>query len=116
MQGLNDWQAPALRRIGQQVGADMRAAAEPTPAPAPAPHRPTAAVRASHASLARRQARYEEAAALHARGLSIRRIALQIGAERTTIRHWLSLGHAPLWHKPCRGSILDPHAAWLEQR
>jgi hypothetical protein len=61
-------------------------------------------------------ARYEEAAQLRARGLSLSRIADLLGTERKVIRRWLRLGHAPLWSKPPRGSLLDPHREYLEQR
>jgi transposase len=73
-------------------------------------------VRASQASLARRQARCEDAARLRAAGASISRIAALLSADRKTVRRWLRLGHAPLWTKPRRGSVLDAHAAYLDRR
>ncbi len=80
------------------------------------PRPPTRAERASEASLARRQARYEEAARLAANGVSLRRIAVLLGAERKTVRGWLRRGHAPLWQQPKGPSMLDPHRDYLEQR
>jgi transposase len=66
--------------------------------------------------LARRQARYEDAARLQAAGMSLSRIAALLGAERKTVRGWLRRGHAPLWSKPKRGGTLAPHAAFLDRR
>lgn len=86
------------------------------PAPPAATRAPNAAERASHASLGRRQARYEEAARLHGQGVSIRRIAALLGAERKTVRGWLRRGSAPSWRKPKRGSALDPYVPLLERR
>jgi transposase len=87
----------------------------PTVSPA-LPSKPTATERASRASLARRQGRYEEVARLRAEGLSIRRIGILLRIERKTVRRWLRLGHAPLWRKPPRTSILAPYTDFLEQR
>ena len=86
------------------------------PAPPARPRPPNAAERASQASLSRRQARYEEAARLHGQGVSIRRIAALLGAERKTVRGWLRRSGAPSWRKPKRGSALDPHVPLLERR
>lgn len=94
----------------------MAAAAAAMPRPPLPAREPTAAERASEASFARRQARYEEAARLRAAGISLSRIAALLGAERKTVRGWLRLGHAPLWHKPRRGGVLDAYAAFLDRR
>ncbi len=106
----------ATRRAAQRT-AGTRAQGEPLPDVPPPPARPpTAAQRASRASLDRRQARYEAAADLRGKGMSISRIAGLLGAERKTVRRWLSLGHAPSWRMPRRGSGLDVHVAYLEGR
>ena len=81
-----------------------------------APRLPSAAGRASQASLSRRQTRFEEAARLHGQGVSISRIAALLGAERKTVRGWLRRGGAPSWRKPKRGSALDLHVPLLERR
>lgn len=85
-------------------------------APAPDNPKPTAAVRRSQASQARRQARYEEAARLYAAGGSISRIAARLAADRKTIRCWLQTGGAPLWRKPPRAGVLAPYRDHLERR
>ena len=71
------------------------------------PIRPTAAEQRSQTAYARRQARYEEAARLKARGMSIKRIAAVLGAERKTIRRWLRAGGAALWRKPRHAGFSD---------
>lgn len=107
----------AQRTAETQAQAGDEGRGEPLPGVPPPPLRPpSAAQRASQASLDRRQARYEAAADLHGRGVSISRIAGLLDAERKTVRRWLSLGHAPSWRKPRRGSGLDVHVAYLEGR
>jgi transposase len=116
VQALADRHSAVAGRVARQVTAELAAVAAAAAArPAPPIRQPRAAARASQASLARRQARYEEAARLRAAGASISRTAL-LGAERKTVRRWLRLGHAPLWTKPRRGSVLDAHAAHLDRR
>ncbi len=78
--------------------------------------KPTVAARRSQASRARRQARYEEAARLRAAGVSVSRIAAQLGADRKSIRVWLQAGGASLWRKPPRVGVLAPWLSHLEQR
>ena len=109
-----DRQHAVVRRVAKQVGEQR-----PVPmvaAPAPGSAKPTAAVRRSQASHARRQARYKETARLHAAGVSISRIAAQLGADRKTIRVWLQAGGPSLWRKPPRAGVLAPHLGRLEQR
>jgi len=115
VQALADWHSAAARRAAQPALDEQPAVAD-IPLPTLAPREPTTAERTSQASLARRQARYEEAARLRADGMSISRIAVLLGAERQTVRRWLRLGHAPLWTKPRRGSVLDAYAAHLDRR
>jgi transposase len=80
------------------------------------PCKPTAAARRSQASFAQRQARHEETARLHAAGVSISRIAAQLGADRKTIRVWLQAGGPSLWRKPPRVGVLAPWFGRLERR
>ena len=68
------------------------------------------------ASRARRQSHYEEAARLRATGVSITRIAAELGTERKTVRRWLRLGHTPSWKQPASGSVLDPFVNMLTRR
>jgi transposase len=117
MQVLADRHSAAAGRAARQATAELAAvAAAAAPPPTPPVRKTGAAARASQASLVRRQARYEAAARLRAAGASISRIAALLGAERKTVRRWLRLGHAPLWTKPRRGSVLDAHAAHLDRR
>ncbi len=113
---LADQHGSAVRRAVQAMAEEHAAATAAEPVPPAAPRRPNAAERASAASLSRRQARYEEAARLHGQGVSIRRIAALLGAERKTVRGWLRRGGAPSWRKPKRGSALAPFVSRLEQR
>ncbi len=113
---LADRHGAAVRRVARHAAEDSAEQRTAAPPPPPAAHRPTAAERAKAASFARRQARYEEAARLRGQGASIRRIAALLGAERVTVRGWLSRGGAATWTKPKRGSALDPYAPVLERR
>ena len=63
-----------------------------------------------------REARFDEAAALKAKGASHQEIARIIGVERKTIRRWLQKGHAPNWTQAPRPSVVDHYAAYLETR
>lgn len=47
---------------------------------------------------------YADGARLHGQGVSIRRIAALLGAERKIVRGWLRRGGAPSWRKPKQGS------------
>jgi transposase len=53
---------------------------------------------------------------LHAAGVTLSRIAAELGAERKTVRRWLRLGQAPLWKHPPRESILRPFIEYLQRR
>lgn len=65
---------------------------------------------------AARQAAFEEAVALHARGWSQSRIARTVGLDGKTLRTWVHLGRPPAWHQPRRGSAVDHHADCLRRR
>ncbi len=109
-----DRQYAAVRQTAKQL-----AAALPVPiavAPVPDSPKPTAATRRSQASYARRQRRYEQAAQLRAAGVSLSQIAIQLGAERKTIRRWLRAGRASLWRQPQRESNLAAYHDRLERR
>ena len=115
MRALCDRHSVTARRAARDAPVPTSAVTEP--GPEPKPERLTRVQRASAASLARRQARYEEAARLRAAGVSTTRIAVQLGAERKTIRRWLALGRAPTWAKPPRrGGVLSAYASHLDRR
>jgi transposase len=65
---------------------------------------------------AARQARFDEVAALHARGWSHSAIARTTGLDRGTIGSWLHAGRVPSWSQPASGSAIDAHADYLRQR
>ncbi len=106
----------AIRHAAPGAGKQDSTSLQPAPAVEPDGPRPNAPARRSQASLARRQARYEDAARLPAAGVSIARIAAQLGAERKTIRRWLRAVGPPLWHKPPRVGGLAPYRGHLERR
>jgi transposase len=113
VRALTDRHDDAVRRAAKKVNDDMAIAPPPPPQPV---RPPTAAKLASQTSYTRRQARYEEAASLRAKGISLRRIAAVLGVERKTVRRWLRLGHAPHGKKPPRDGILAPYQGFLDQR
>ena len=107
----------AIPHVVRQAATVTQAAVAPSTDELSPPSRPlNTAQRASQASLDRRQARYEAAWDLHGKGASISHVARTLGAERKTVRRWLSLGRAPSWRKPRRGSELDVHVAYLGRR
>jgi len=103
----------AARRVGREVMIGPPTADAPGDLVA---DRATAAERRSEAARARRQARFDEAARLHAAGASISDIARRLGADRKTLRCWLRAGAIPSWRQPRRGGLLDPHRDHLERR
>jgi transposase len=103
-----------IRRTAKQLS--ERLSLPSARAPTPDNPTPTTVDRRCQASHARRQVRYEEAARLHAAGVSIAGIAGRLGVERKTIRRWLRAGHAPLWRQPRRESVLVPYRDHLERR
>ncbi len=116
VQGLADKHSTAVSRAAQHVRAQLHASVATTSPPMPTIVAPTSAERASATSRARRQSRYEQAARLRTAGVSIRRIAAELGTERKTVRRWLRLGHAPLWQQPSGDSVLDPFIDFLTCR
>ena len=86
VQAVVDCQHAAVRRAAKQVGEQLAASIAAVPTATSDSVEPTAATRRSQASRARRQARYEEVARLHAAGASISRIAAQLNADRKTVR------------------------------
>jgi transposase len=114
-----DREHAAIRRMSRQIAEEAAVAATTIASVATdqiPPIKPTAAEQRSQTAWARRQARYEEAARLRASGMSIKRIAAALGAERKTIRRWLRAGRAALWHKPPQAGLLGPYHDYLERR
>ncbi|MFC7557302.1 ISL3 family transposase [Pseudoroseomonas wenyumeiae] len=85
-----------IRRIGKDVAAAVAV-----------PAMPSAARQCQEARHPWRQARYKEAARLHAAGTSISQVARQLGADRKTLHRWLRAGAAQAG--PCRGAA----ASWI---
>jgi transposase len=97
----------------------VREGAAPTPAAKPTPARAVSATRVKTANYAERMrrralsyARYEEAAALHARGLARTEIARRIGVSVRTISRYLAAEQRPRK----RRSRLEPYLPYLRQR
>ena len=116
VRAIADRQHAAIRRAAKQVGEQESASVQPASAAEPDKPRAGATARRSQASLARRRVRYEDAARLRAAGASIARIAVQLGAERKTVRRWLRAGGPSLSRKPPRVSSLAPYLDHLERR
>jgi transposase len=93
-------QHAGIQRAARRIAEEAATLVTSVPMAAPAPVTETAAEQRRRASYARRQARYEEATRLRAAGVSLKRIAVLIGAERKTIRRWLRAGAAPAWRQP----------------
>ena len=111
-----DRQHAAIRRVSKQIADEAVRWLRPCPRRHRIRSNQPTAERRSQAAFARRQARYEEAARLKAAGVSLKRIAVLLGAERKTIRRWLRAASAPLWRKPQRISLLEPHYDYLDRR
>jgi transposase len=109
-------QHAAVQRVARQIAEEAVAPAANVPTPTPDTAKPTAAERRGQDAYARRQARYEEAARLKAAGVSLKRIAAAVGAERKTVRRWLRAGGAPRWLKPRRAGALGPYHDHLDRR
>jgi len=122
-----------LRNLGEALGGvltghqrELRAAAKravtppvsDTPEAVPVPDARPATRREQRraATRAARFARYEEVAALDARGWSQTRIAQTLDIDRKTVRVWLRAGRPPSWERPAKGSVLDPFADYLGRR
>ena len=106
----------AVRRAARHSSEQLVEPPQAAQAAEPDLARPSAAALRIQASLARRQGRCEHAARLQATGCSISGIALQLGAERKSIRRWLQVGGSSLWRKPPRAEVLSRHLAHLEFR
>jgi transposase len=116
VQALVDRQHAAVQLAAKQVGEPKVVPVAAVSTAAQDSARSTAAARRRQASYTRRQARYEDAARLHAAGASISHIGAQLGADRKTVRAWLQAGGAPLWRHSLRAGILAPYCGQLERR
>lgn len=115
----------ALRELLTGHQRDLRTAAQRAVAPA-ATDRPEPSVQQSRptprseqrraATRAARLARYDEVAALSARGWSQTRIAQTLDLDRKTVRVWLRAGQPPSWDQLSQGSVLAPFSDHLSRR
>jgi transposase len=123
LRNLGDALAGVLDRHHRAIHAAAKAAtavatatvAVPTVPPAEAKPPPRSQQRRLDKQAAR-QARFDEVAALHARGWSHSAIARTTGLDRGTIGSWLKAGRVPSWSQPASGSAIDAHADYLRQR
>jgi transposase len=111
-----DRQHAGIRRVAKQIADETAALVANMPNTAADPVKHTKAEQRSQQAYSRRQARYEEAARLNAAGMSLKRIATVLGAERKTVRRWLRAGGAALWRKPPRLGALGPFHTHLDHR
>ena len=88
----------------------------PLSPPTPPPPTPTHPQQLSGERRQRRFGRYQQVVALRQRGISQRAIAVQLGMNRTTVRHWLRAGQFPERQIPQRRSSVDGWLAYLEKR
>jgi transposase len=109
-------QHAGVRRVASQIAEEAAAPGAGAPKPTPDKAKPTAAERRGQDAYARRQARYKEAARLKAAGLSPKRIAAAVGAERKTVWRWLRASGAPRWLKPRWAGALEPYYDHLDRR
>ena len=116
VRAIVDNQHVGVKRVAKQIAEEAVAPTASVPAAAPDTAKPTAAERRSQDAYTRRQARYEEAARLKAAGVSLKRIAALVGAERKTVRRWLRAAGAPRWLKPRRVGTLGPYHDHLDRR
>lgn len=114
----------ALRELLTGHQRDLRTAAQRAVAPAAIdrPEPPVAKARPATrseqrraATRAARLARYDEVAALNARGWSQTRIAQTLDLDRKTVRVWLRAGQPSSWDQPAKGSVLDPFTDHLSR-
>ena len=123
LRNLGDALADVLNRHHRALGAAAKAAtavatatvAVPTVAPAE-PRPPTRSQQRKLDKHAAWQARFDEVAALQARGWSHSAIARTTGLDRGTIGSWLKAGRVPSWSQPASGRAIDAHADYLRQR
>ncbi|UEM20785.1 ISL3 family transposase (plasmid) [Skermanella mucosa] len=120
LRNLGDALAGVLDRHHRAIRTATKAATAVTTVPVPnAPPESRPLTRSQQRTLdkrAARQARFEEVAALNARGWSQSAISRSTGLDRATIRTWLRAGRPPSWSKPAYGSTIDRHAEYLRQR
>jgi transposase len=123
LHNLGDALAGVLDRHHRAIGAAAKAAtavatatvAVPTVPPLEPPP-PTRSQQRSRDKQAARQARFDEVAALAARGWSQSAISRTTGLDRKTIRMWLRAGQRPSCNKPARGSMVDAYGDYLRRR
>jgi transposase len=123
LHNLGDALAGVLDHHHRAIGAAAKAAtavatatvAVPTVPPLEPPP-PTRSQQRSRDKQAARQARFDEVAALAARGWSQSAISRTTGLDRKTIRMWLRAGQRPSCNKPARGSMVDAYGDYLRRR
>jgi transposase len=114
--GILDRHHHAIGAAAKAVPAVATATVAVPTVPPPEPRPPTRSQQRCLDKQAARQARFDEVAALHARGWSHSAIARTTGLDRSTIRTWLQAGRVPSWSKPAYGSAIDPHTDYLRRR
>jgi transposase len=114
--GILDRHHRAIRVAAKAATAVVTAMAAVSPVSSSEPRPPSRSQQRTLDQRAARQARFDEVAALHARGWSLSAIARTTGLDRGTIGSWLKAGRVPSRSKPAYGSAIDPHAEYPGQR
>ena len=108
-----------LERHSSVLEEAFRQSAPPLVSPPPTAPPNSTLTRFQQISRERRQRRferYQQVIALQQRGVSQRAIAMQLGMERKTVRHWLRAGQFPERQIPQRRSLVDRWLSHLEKR
>jgi transposase len=122
---LGDAVGTALNRHHRDIRAAAKAATALQPLtsgilepalPASPPQPLTRSQQRSLDKQAGRQARFDEAVVLYAKGWSKSRIARTFGLDRTTVRVWLKAGRLPSWRQPSGDSTVEVHGDYLRRR
>jgi transposase len=109
----------ALKQVFDRYHREVRKALQatlPTPSSAFRPEPVSRAEEHARHRLDQRQARYDEVARLRQAGMSLKRIARELGLGHKTVKRWLRAGQAPTYRKPPRAKLIDRHREYLERR
>ncbi len=106
---------PVFDRHHREVRKAIQAALPPPP-PVSRPEPLSKAEERARDRLDHRQARYDEGARLRQAGMSLKRIARDLGLGHKTVKRWLRAGQAPTWRKPPRPKRIERYEEHLERR
>jgi transposase len=108
-----------VARHGSLIDQSFQQLAPVLSAPAPVVSPKQAITRSQQLSQERRQKRlrrYQQVIEMRQHGISRRGIAMQLGLNRKTVRHWLGAGQFPERQQTPRQSAVDSWADYLQRR